>query len=309
MVSNCVRQHDALIVGGGPAGLSAALILGRCRRRVLICDDGQPRNAVAAHMHGFLSRDGIPPIDFLRIARHQLKPYTTVELSQARVDAVRRQGSGFEVQTADGCAYVGRALLMATGVYDELPAIRGLKQLWGRSVFVCPYCDAWEVADKRIAVTGCGRRAVQLAQELRQWSRDLLICPENSSSLSEEERIWAQHAGATIKDGPIAELRMTGPSTEIIFGDGAVERCDAVFLSAPLRQRHPLVDMIGLKVREDGDIETDARGRTLVHGCYAAGDAAMSLHQVTLAAASGVCAAMAINEDLIAEDVRATILK
>jgi thioredoxin reductase len=259
-------------------------------------------------MHGFLSRDGTSPRELLDIAREQLRPYASVDIRQAHVNAAHRDGACFRITTADAQSYQGRTLLLATGVYDELPAIAGIREFWGRSVFVCPYCDAWEFTGRRIAVIGRGHRAIQLAQELRQWSSDLLICPEDEEAVPEEDRVWTRNAGAGVRSGTITAFEGPQEAPAIVFEDGSRERCDAIFLTAPLRQRYPLVRTLGLNVREDGEIDVDDRGRTLAHGCYAAGDAVTAVHQVTLAAASGVCAAMAINEDLICEEVRSTTL-
>lgn len=300
-----MERLDAVVIGGGAAGLSAALTLGRSCRRVAVFDDGRPRNRVAQHMHGFLTRDGTPPQDVLTIAREQLARYASVRLHDAHVDRAMRDGDGFTVQTVDGQAFAARAVLLATGVYDALPPIEGIADLWGRLVHVCPYCDGWEVRDGRIAVLGKGRRAVELAQELKQWSDDLLVCVEGAPELPEENERWLARAQARVRRSALTSVRETGGAVELRFDDGAVEETDALFLCAPLRQRYPLVEMLGCTIDEDGNIAIDKRGRTVSPGVYAAGDCVTAVHQVVLAAASGVCAAMALNEDLLAADVRA----
>jgi thioredoxin reductase len=165
-------RWDAIILGGGPAGLSAALILGRCRRRVILCDTGRPRNAASRALHGFLTRDGIEPAEFLRIGRRQLARYGTVLVRRQAVDA-RRTDGGFEVDLAGGGRLVARTLLIATGVADRLPPIEGLRALYGRAVFHCPYCDGWEVENRPLAVYGRGRSGMGLALALRTWSRQV----------------------------------------------------------------------------------------------------------------------------------------
>jgi|SRR5579884_64325 len=300
--------YDAIVVGGGAAGLSAALILGRSCRRVLLCDDGRPRNAVVDRMHGFLSRDGTPPHDLLELGRRELSRYASITLLQTHIEEARGEQAHFRVRNNDCVWFTGRRLLLATGVYDSLPQIPGLRERWGKTVFVCPYCDGWELRGKRIAVIGKGRKAVELAQELRQWSEDLIVCPAQSDELTQPDRRWLRASRVSVRFSPVVSIAPDeGAAQSIVFEDGAREPCDAVFLCAPLRQRYPLVDMLGCRVRDDGQIDVDGRGRTSVPGCYAAGDAVTTIHQVVLAAASGVSAAMGINEDLLAEEVEAAI--
>lgn len=297
-------KYEAVIVGGGAAGLSAALILGRSCRTALVLDDGRPRNAVAKRMHGFISRDGTPPLDLLDASRTELKRYDTVAIHQAHVEEISGNTGAFELRTQDGTTYTAQRVLLATGVYDALPAIEGLREAWGHSAFVCPYCDGWEMRGKRIAVVGKGHKAVELAQELRQWTHDIIVCTQGDDALSPEDRRWIVAADATHIMQPIRRIRSNAGAIESIeFQDGRSERAQAMFLSAPLRPRYPLVDMLGCKLREDGEIDIDARGRTSVRGVYAAGDAVTTVHQVVLAAASGVCAAMAINEDSLKDEV------
>lgn len=276
-----METYDAIVVGGGPAGLSAAEILGRSCRSVLVLDDGRPRNAASYRLSGFLSRDGTSPQELLAIARRELGKYQSVVLRDAHASRAQGNGQTFRVDTQDGSSFSGRCLLLATGVYDALPDIPGLADEWGKRVFVCPYCDAWEVRGKRLGVIGRGGSADELAAELRQWSGDLVVCTQDS----------------------VASVKSRGQEPlELRLKDGRSESCDAIFLCVPLRQRSPLVDMLGCKLRSDGHIEVDAYGRTSVAGCYAAGDAAGRIHQVVLAAASGVAAGIGINEDLVEQD-------
>lgn len=298
------ENYDAAIVGGGAAGLSAALVLGRSCRSVVLFDDGRPRNSVADRMHGFLSREGTPPGELLAIARSQLQQYHSVELVEGHVSAAERGDDRFVVQTAEGQRCTVRKIVLATGVYDELPAIEGLQEQWGRTVFVCPYCDGWEMRSKRIAVAGKGDKAVELAQELWQWTDDLAVCFQGErEGLNDLHERWLRAVKPAQHEAAIVRLAQNG-RLEIAFSDGTNEACDALFMSAPLRPRYPLVEMLGCTLKSDGQIETDDRGRTGIRGVYAAGDVVTSVHQVTLAAASGACAAMAVNEDLLEEEVR-----
>jgi len=292
-----------MVVGGGAAGLSAALVLGRSCRRVVVCDDGRPRNGVVRHMHGFLTRDGASPADMLRIARDEAARYPGVRLVAAHVDSISPENGSFVAQTDRGERFAARRLLLACGVFDALPAIDGLRELWGRSVFVCPYCDGWEVRDRRVAVAGSTRKAFELAQELWQWSDDLLVCADGEGEVSGDQRRWAQAVRAELVNARILRVEQND-RVALFLSNGSTQHCDALFLCAPLRQRYDLVEMLGVGINADGEIAVDKRGRTNVPGVYAAGDAVTSVHQVVLAAASGVTAAMAVNEDLLEEEVR-----
>lgn len=232
---------DVLIVGAGPAGLSAALVLGRCRRQVLICDAGRPRNAASLGLHGFLTRDGIEPTEFLRIGRKQLRPYETIELRQTEVTDARRLTSGFEVTLSNGERISSRKLLLATGVVDDVPAIEGLAELYGRSVFHCPYCDGWEMRDQPLAVYGRGENGLGLALELLLWSRDLLLCTDGSSELSHEERQRLAQHEIKLREDHIARLEGSDGALErIVFANGDSLARSAMFFSTGQRQASDL---------------------------------------------------------------------
>jgi thioredoxin reductase len=297
------RTFDAIIIGGGAAGLSAALTLGRSCRSVLVCDDGRPRNRVAKEMHGFLTREGTPPSRMLEIARADLEQYETVSFVAAHVAQAKRDGDTFAIATQAGEQYRAKTVLLAMGVYDALPPVNGLSELWGRSVFVCPYCDGWELRDRCVAVLGKGKRAVELAQELYQWTDDLVVCLNGEDDLSDKQRRWIERTRPLVRKQPLLQVSETDGALSLNFEGEEEAHCDALFLCAPLRQRYPLVEMLEVTIDAGGSIEADARGRTRSPGVYAAGDCVSSVHQAILAAASGVCAAMAINEDLLAADV------
>ena len=306
-------KFDVIIVGGGPAGLSAALVLGRCRRRVLVCDARQPRNAASHGLHLFLTRDGIKPAEFLSIAREQLQPYPTVELREGLVTKASRLDDGFELVLTDprnagngkeGQRVVGRKLLLATGVVDELPNIEGIDEFYGRSVFHCPYCDGWEMRDRAIAVYGRGENGSGLAVELLLWSRDVILCTDGPSELSAEDRESLEHHKVNVREEPIARLEgKNGQVERIMFQTGEPLEVTAIFFSTGHRQKSDLAKQLGCKLNNQDCVDTGDYEVTSVPGVYAAGDTSRLVQFVIVAAAEGAQAAVAINKELIKEDL------
>lgn len=297
-------MYDAVIVGGGPAGLNAALVLGRCRRRVLLCDNGQPRNAYSHGVNGFLSRDGVGPAELRRIARDELKPYGSVEVRDvAIVDAERGEGC-FRLTLADGGRAQARKLLLATGLQDELPAIEGFRELYGQSVWNCPYCDGWEHRDQPLAVYGQGGKGKNFALELTIWSRDLVLCTDGPADLSSEDRDDLAREGIRLVEDPIARLEGgEGGLERIRFRSGeALERKGLFFIYGE-RQPSELVTKLGVELNGKGVVETGSYERTNVPGLYAAGDASRRVQFAVVAAAEGAMAAFAINTELLHEDL------
>ncbi len=294
---------DCIIVGGGPAGLSAALMLGRCRRRVLLCDVGGQRNIRSHAMHGYLSRDGMPPGEFLRVARAELGRYGSIECRELEiVDAMPRDG-GFEVQGADGSRLRSRTLLLATGVVDELPELDGLQALYGTSVHHCPYCDAWEWRDQPIAAYGEGEAVTGLALSLTFWSRDVLLCT-GGAELPGGAVARLHAAGVRLREEPVVRLEGSeGKLERIVFERGEPEARSALFVSGGQRQRSPLPARLGCRFTERGAVNTGSCEVTNVPGLFVAGDASKEAQFVAVAAAEGSEAAMAIHRALMKEDL------
>ena len=178
---------DVVVIGGGPAGLSAALMLGRCRRRVVVCDAGQPRNAAACALHGYLTRDGIPPGELLRLGRDELRAYG-VEMRQVAVTDVVPSLDRFQVHLDGGGLLTARKLLIASGVRDHLPDIEGLEACYGITVHHCPYCDGWEARDRAVAVIGRGGGGAGLALSLKTWSDRVVLCTNGPPRLTAAHR-------------------------------------------------------------------------------------------------------------------------
>ena len=295
---------DAVVVGGGPAGLSAGLILGRCRRRVVIFDSGEYRNAVSIRASGFLSGDGSDPAELRRISRDQLVTYPSVELRMDVVtSAVPCDGGGCEGSTARGNTVRCRVLLLATGVVDDVPTIAGAQELYGRGVFHCPYCDGFEVADRPLAAYGIGRSAVDLALELRLWSTDVILCTDGPSGLSLAERTHLQANGVELFEERVAGVHGDRHLDRILFDDGSQHECHALFFVSAQRQRSKLAEMLGCEFADDGSVSTGEYETTTVPGLYVAGDASRLARLAIIAAAEGAQAAATMNTALLHADL------
>jgi thioredoxin reductase len=294
---------DCIIVGGGPAGLSAALMLGRCRRRVLLCDLGGQRNLPAHAMHGYLTRDGIAPDEFLRLARRELGRYGTIECRELEIVRAARENGGFSLGATDGTRLRTRKLLLATGVVDELPDLAGLDELYGTSVHHCPYCDAWEWRDRPLAAYGEGEPATGLALSLTFWSPDVLLCTGGAEVPADAAGRLAT-AGVRVRQEPVTRLEgREGKLERIVFASGEPVARSALFVVAGQRQRSPLAEQLGCKFTERGTVDTGTCEVTNIPGLFVAGDASKEAQFVAVAAAEGTEAAMAIHRALMKEDL------
>jgi thioredoxin reductase len=295
---------DVIIVGGGPAGLSAALVLGRCRRRAIVFDAGHPRNEASRAMHGYLSRDGISPSDFLKIGREQLAPYDTIELRHAKVVNVERGDNRFTATVEGGERISARMLLLATGLVDELPKIEGFRQFYGVSAHNCPYCDGWEHRDQPLAVVGGNKEAADLALELLLWSKDVVLCTNGATECDPAALDQLEGNGVRTIDTPITRLVGTdGKLERIQFSDGTQIARSALFFSPGQHQRSHLSEQLGCEFCEDeACIKCDENAATCVPGVYAAGNASAGVQLVIAAAAEGMQAAFSINTALLEAD-------
>ncbi|MBB6433928.1 NAD(P)/FAD-dependent oxidoreductase [Streptomyces candidus] len=298
--------YDAVVVGGGAGGLSAALVLGRARRRVAVVDSGSPRNAPAARMHGFLSRDGLPPAELLRIGRAEVTAYG-VELTDGRVESVGSVAtpSGaplFDVRLADGTVLRARRVVAATGLRDELPEFPGVRERWGRDVLHCPYCHGYEVRDRPLGVLGTQPHSAQHALLIRQWSADLVYFP-HSVALGDDDRAGLDARGVRIVEGAVAEVVVEeGALRGIRLADGRFVAREAVFVAPRFVPRDGPLAGLGCARDEAGWVLTDPTGLTSVPGVWVIGNAADPRAQVVSAAGAGSAAAAALNHSLVDED-------
>lgn len=301
---------DAIVIGGGPAGLNAALVLGRCRRQTLVFDDGKPRNSVSHGVHGFLSRDGIAPSRLRAFAVDELAAYPSVmQVHQRIVDAIRTNG-GFEVTASDGRRFRTRKLLLAAGVVDQLPTHPGFRELYGVGVFHCPYCDGWEMRDKPLAVYGRGDdKGGGLALEMTLWSREIVLCTDGASELTPDYRQRLERNGVALREEKIVRLEVSRlvpyeASFTIVFENGPVLPRTGLFFNTGRMQSSDLAARLGCDLYDPKGCKVDNHQQmTHVPGLYIAGDASRDVLQVVVAAAEGAQAAMAINTALLREDL------
>ena len=298
-------RFDVVVVGGGPAGTSATYWLGRCRRSVLLVDAARPRNARARRTHGFPTRDGVPPRVLARLARRELEAYPTVRTLRAKVASAGRDIHGLWVDLASGRRVHCRALVLATGVVDDLPAVAGLAPLYGSSVFHCPYCDAYEFRDRRLAAYGPD--AAGLALKLLTWSRDVVLFTDGAEPSAEDRRLL-DAAGVVVRVEPVR--RLTGRGTVlrgVVLETGPVVLCDALFFAEGQRKRTRLAEDLGCEFGRGDAVVVGENHGTCVPGVYAAGDVTPDSQFLVVAAAEGAAAAVAVNDLLAKEDLEARV--
>jgi thioredoxin reductase len=305
-------SYDVVVIGGGAAGLSGAVVLARARRSVLVVDAGEPRNAVAHAVHGFLSRDGTPPGELLEAGRAEVRDYDG-ELVEGRVLSASPAQDGFDVLLADGRTLHARRLLVTTGLVDELPDVVGVDQRWGRDVLHCPYCHGWEVRDQALGVLAGGPMAVHQALLFSQWTRDLTLFLHTAPELTELEQQQLAARGVSVVTGEVDSLVTTDDRlTGVRLRTGTEVPVQVVVVGPRFVARAEVLVSLGLKVTEHpmgvgSYVAADPTGLTEVPGVWVAGNVADPIAQVIGAAAAGVNAAAAINADLVQDEVRQAV--
>ncbi len=249
---------DAIIIGGGVAGLSAAVYLGRFRRDVLVIDAQQPANRFSHAAHGFFTRDGMNPGELLAIGREQLQKYETVQIQNGEVASIVQDGDGFRLALTDGKTYQTGKVLLALGLKDQLPAIDGIEPLWGKSVFTCPFCDGWEQRDQPVAIVANSDAAVHVATLMRELTADLVVCTNEPAEFTAEQSKTLQNKGIRVIETPIARFDASGEQlTQIVFTDGSTLARKTAFIRTWLFQSTDLAEQIGCELTEHGMVKVE----------------------------------------------------
>ncbi|GGA46387.1 NAD(P)/FAD-dependent oxidoreductase [Psychrobacillus lasiicapitis] len=294
---------DCAVIGGGPAGLNATLVLGRSRRKTILFDDNKPRNIVTSESHGFVTRDGIHPQEFKRIAQEELSKYPDVRIENQRVHRINKENNLFQVETENGEVYSAKKIILATGFKEVLPDIPGVREFYGKSLFSCPFCDGWELKDRPLAVIAEDQKAFHMAKLVSNWTNDLIVFTNGSKVISLEEQELLKSKGIGINEKKIAAfIGADGMLEKIQFVDDTVVLCEGGFIAAEWKQAASFESSLEYALNEHGGIETDSWQRTKTEGVFACGDTRIAgPSQLIIAAGEGSMAAMAVNAALIEE--------
>jgi thioredoxin reductase len=301
------ENWECVIVGGGAAGLSAALVLGRARRRTLLVDAQEHSNSAAPVIGGLLGFDQQPPAALYAAGRRELSRYPNVEYRAGEVVAGMHVEDGLELDLDDGQRIHARRVLLATGMQYCPPDLAGLPALWGKSVFQCPFCHGWEARDGRLAALAAGEVGLHAALMLRGWSDDVVLLTDGPARLDADQRRLLQKAGVCVDERPIVELIGNGDQlTEIAFTEGPRRRCDGLLVETPLRQRSSLADKLGATCTSghtaSETVAVDDMFRTSQPTVFAAGDVCTDQPHAAGAVAAGSNAAMIIVQSLFADE-------
>jgi len=296
---------DCTIIGGGPAGLNAALVLGRAKRKVVLFDNNQARNKVTQESHGFITRDGVSPTEFRELAHQDIRKYPSVKVERVKIVEIKKESSYlFTVATEEGKMFTSKKVMLSTGLKESLPSIKGINEYYGKSLFSCPYCDGWELRDQPLVLIGENSNTTHLAKMIYQWSHNLVVCTNGKSVLEEEDELLLKRKGLIIKKERIETLSgSNGKLEKVIFEDGTTMNRVGGFVTTDLQQPNNLAISLGCELNHTNGIIVDDFGRTNIEGVYAAGETTFfGPSQLIIAAGQGVRAAAGINHDLIMKE-------
>ncbi|WP_066186478.1 MULTISPECIES: NAD(P)/FAD-dependent oxidoreductase [Gracilibacillus] len=292
--------YDCAVIGGGPAGLNASLVLARGKKTVLLLDDGTPRNAVTQESHNFITRDGIQPADFRKAAHADLNKYDAISYQKKRVNDIIPSEDVFSIRTNDDQEYRVKTMILATGLKDVLPDIEGIHDVYGTSLFACPFCDGWELKDTPLVYIAERGPVFHGVKMFSNWNKDIVVCTNGKETLSTEEKeILAQKQIQVLEDEILRLQSENGQLKKIQFKNGKELEREAGFVSYDMQQAAPFAERLGLEMNEMGGIQTDSYGRTSIKGIYAAGDNASGPPQLIIAASEGNKAAIGVISDFV----------
>jgi thioredoxin reductase len=298
--------YDVIIVGGGPAGLNAAVVLGRCRRNVLLFDKGTQRNLSSEGLRNYLTRDNIVPSDFLRISYKEIKKYEVTTVHREIVHAEKLKNNLFVASDARGSKYYSKKLLIATGLRDNIPSIPGIESFYGKSIFHCPYCDGWEVREKIIGVYAKNKNGFELAIAMKTWSPHVTLYTDRRNYLKPLEKEVLQKKNIRVVAERITGLEgRSGRLSTVLLGNDKKERCDALFFVNGYEQQCNIAKSLGCNLTKKGVVITNRWQQANIPGLYVAGDVSKDVQFVVVAAAEGAKAGVSINKELQKEDFKA----
>lgn len=298
-------DYDVLIVGGGPAGLSGALNLARMRRQVLVCDDARPRNAPSSHLNSFPTRDGIDPKEWRKLAKADIEKYGTTDFFNGQVQKIEKASGVFSAELSSGRKVTVRKVILAEGIQDRFPEIPGLKELWGKSVFHCPFCHGYEVQDKKLALLSDAKMGPHMLPMIRGLSSDLVFLTNGEENLDVEFQRHLEKNNIPWISKKISHLESSGEQLKSVhFKDGGQQAFEGIFMTPvlPFQLKSSLGISLGCEITEMGHYKIGLRGETTVPGVFAAGDATTMMQSVLVSSAAGSLAGAAAVHEILAED-------
>ncbi|MBR0603167.1 NAD(P)/FAD-dependent oxidoreductase [Bacillus safensis] len=293
---------DCAIIGGGPAGLSAALVVGRGRKQVIVFDDELPRNRVTQESHGFITNDGMTPFEIRKAGEADLQKYPNIQIKRSRINDIQKREEFFTLLTHEGDTFEAKKIILATGLQDILPEIEGIHDVYGKTLFSCPFCDGWELKDKALALIAENQRALHMAKLLSNWTKDLIVFT-NGHVLAEEDKSLLTAHSIQVIDVPIVSIdHDNGQLRALQLENGEAVKREGGFVASEFKQSAPFAEKLGCQMTENAGIETDILGRTTVSGVFACGDNLGGPAQLVLAAAAGSQAGMGVIHELVQEE-------
>ncbi|MGE8139983.1 NAD(P)/FAD-dependent oxidoreductase [Bacillus safensis] len=293
---------DCAIIGGGPAGLSAALVVGRGRKQVIVFDDELPRNRVTQESHGFITNDGMTPFEIRRAGEADLQKYPNIKIKRSRIVDIQKKEERFTLLTHEGDRFEAKKIILATGLQDILPEIEGIHDVYGKTLFSCPFCDGWELKDKALALIAENQRALHMAKLLSNWTKDLIVFT-NGHVLAEEDKVLLTAHSIQVIDVPIVSIdHDNGQLRSLQLANGEIVKREGGFVASEFKQSAPFAEKLGCKMTKNAGIETDILGRTTVSGIFACGDNLGGPAQLVLAAAAGSQTGMGVIHEIVQEE-------